>query len=314
MAITLICPGKNTDPWIQALKQLDPTLEIRVWPQDHPRSQIELALTWAHPAGVLDQYPGLGCICSMGAGIDHLLTDPLLPDPDLPGNPAIVRLVDQELVRDMSEYLLLAVLYYFRQFDFYQARKKEHDWHRLLPLKKKDMVIGIMGMGQLGEAAAKRLQENGFSVCGWRNSLQKTDRIPSFHGRDQLDAFLAGVRILICLLPLTRHTRHILNQDTFSKLPQGAYLINVGRGGHLKEADLVAALDQGHLSGACLDVFQTEPMKKDHPFWQHPKIAITPHISSQTNPISVAPQILSNLNRLRTGRPLLNQVDIKKEY
>ncbi len=314
MALTFICPDRDTGPWIKALNELDPALEIRVWPNDHPRSKIEMALTWAHPPGVLKEYPNLGCICSMGAGIDLLLTDPLLPNPDLPGNPAIVRLIDQKLVRDMSEYLLLAVLHHFRQFDFYQARKEQKDWHPLGPLEKKENIIGIMGLGQLGKAAAKSLQAAGFTVCGWRNSQIKIDKIPSFHGRDQLEGFLSRTRILICLLPLTCQTRHILNRDTFSKLPQGAYLINVGRGDHLEETDLLAALDQGHLSGACLDVFQSEPLPKDHPIWQHPKILVTPHISSQTNPRSVAPQILSNLKRLRTGKALLNRVDIKKEY
>lgn len=314
MAITFICPNRDTAPWIQALKELDSTLDIRVWPQDHPRTQIELALTWNHPKGVLQEYPNLGCICSMGAGIDHLLTDPSLPDPDLPGNPAIVRLVDQKLIWDMSEYLLLAVLHHFRQFDSYQAQQRENNWQPLLPLERKEMVIGIMGMGQLGKAAAKRLQEAGFHVCGWRNSPKKIDTIPSFHGRDQLDAFLSRAQILICLLPLTHQTRQILNQNTFSKLPHGAYLINVGRGNHLKEADLLSAVDQGKISGACLDVFQTEPLPEDHPFWRHPKIRITPHISSQTKPLSVAPQILSNLNRLRRGQSLLNQVDIKRGY
>jgi glyoxylate/hydroxypyruvate reductase A len=144
MAITFICPDKDTAPWIQALNELDPALEIRVWPQDHPRKDVELALTWAHPTGTLQEYPNLGCIYSMGAGIDHLLNDPLLPDPDLPGNPAIVRLVDRELVKDMSEYLLLTVLYYFRQFDFYQAKKQENSWTPLVPLNKENMIIGIM--------------------------------------------------------------------------------------------------------------------------------------------------------------------------
>jgi phosphoglycerate dehydrogenase-like enzyme len=314
MAITFICPDKDTTPWIQALNKLDPGLEIRVWPQDHPRQDVELALTWVHPAGTLQEYPNLKCIYSMGAGIDHLLNDPLLPDPDLPGNPAIVRLVDRELVREMSEYLLLAVLYHFRQFDFYQAKKRASRWKPLLPLKKENMVIGIMGMGQLGKAAATRLQDAGFSVIGWRNSMKKIDTIPTFHGQNQLESFLSQAQILICLLPLTRKTRQILNQKTFSKLPRGAYLINVGRGGHLKEADLLEALDRGHLAGACLDVFQTEPLPVSHPFWQHPQILITPHISSQTNPQSTAPQILDNLNRLRNGKSLLNQVDLKKEY
>jgi glyoxylate/hydroxypyruvate reductase A len=314
MAITFICPEIDTKSWIKALENLDPNLEIRVWPDDHPKEEVELALTWSHPSGVLGQYPKLGCISSMGAGIDHLLGDPLLPDPDLPGNPAIVRVVDRKLVEDMSEYILLAVLYHFRQFDFYQGRKREKDWQPLAPLEKKEFSIGIMGLGQLGEAAAKRLVAEGFTVAGWRSSGKKIDRIQTFHGEDELDPFLSQSRILICLLPLTQKTRHILNEQTFSKLPRGAYLINVGRGGHLKERDLLAALERGDLCGACLDVFQTEPLPEDNPLWRHPKIMITPHISSQTNPASVAPQILENLNRLRTGKTLLNQVDIKKQY
>lgn len=314
MAITFICPENDTTSWITALKTLDPTLDIRVWPGDKPKQEIEMALTWKHPQGTLKEYPNLGCICSMGAGIDHLLSDPLLPDPDLPGNPAIVRLVDQKLAGNMSEYLLLAVLYHFRQLGFYQAKKEERFWQPLLPLDKREMIIGIMGLGQLGEAAAKRLMDAGFPVRGWRSSYKKIDGIQSFHGKDELDNFLSRARILICLLPLTRKTRLILNRDTFSKLPRGAYLINVGRGGHLKETDLLTALNQGVLSGACLDVFQSEPLPENHSFWQHPKIVITPHISSQTNTMSVAPQIVSNLNRLRAGKPLLNRVDIKKEY
>ncbi|MBU0971662.1 MAG: glyoxylate/hydroxypyruvate reductase A [Proteobacteria bacterium] len=314
MAITFICPQRDTIPWIKALNALDPQLDIRVWPHDHPKQAIELALTWAHPPGVFREYPNLSCICSMGAGIDHLLADPLLPDPDLSGSPEIVRLVDRELIRSMSEYLLCAVLYHFRQLDVYQARKMLKEWHPLLPLEKKKCTIGIMGMGQLGAAAAKTLSASGFKVFGWRNSPEKIPGIPSFHGPDQLDNFLSCSRILICLLPLTRRTRHILNLDTFSKLPKNAYLINVGRGGHLEEADLLTALDTGQLSGACLDVFQTEPLPADHPFWLHPKIAVTPHISSQTDPVSVAPQILENLKRLRAGSPLLNRVDLKKEY
>ncbi len=309
MAVTLICPDKDPAPWIQALTRLDPDLDIRVWPEDHPRQEIELALTWAHPPGVLKGYPNLGCISSMGAGVDHLLSDP-----NLPNQVPIVRLVDQKLVSEMEDYLTLAVLSHYRQFDYYQTFQAQKTWQPLKAREKNKSPMGIMGMGQLGKAVGKRLLNLGFPVYGWRNSSGDIPGITTFYGMDQLTDFLAQARILICLLPLTNQTRHILNLDTFSKLPRDAYLINVGRGGHLREADLIPALDKGLLSGACLDVFESEPMGPDHPFWIHPKIRITPHISSQTSPSSVATQVLENLNRLRTGQNLLHPVNLKKGY
>ncbi len=309
MAITLICPNKDPKPWIRALNNLDPELEIRVWPDDHPRSDIDLALTWAHPSGVLNDYPNLGCISSMGAGVDHMFSDPGLPC-DVP----IIRLVDDNLVRNMAEYLLLAVLCHFRQFDIYQIDQSQKTWRPLDPMTKKDCPVGIMGLGQLGRAAAQRLSSAGFPVLGWKNSPGDLPEIEIFHGKNQLQYFLAQARILICLLPLTPSTRHILNIETFSKLPRGAYLINVGRGGHLKETDLMTALDREFLSGACLDVFKIEPLGADHPFWAHPRIRITPHVSSKTDVISVAPQVLANIKRLRAGKPLLNPVNQEKGY
>lgn len=309
MTITLVCPKSDPAPWVTALKGLDSSLDIRVWPHDQPKEDIELALTWAHVPGSLAEYPNLKCISSMGAGIDHMLNDDMLPS-----NVPVVRLVDRELVRDMSEYLLLAVLHHFRQFDIYHLRKQEKSWAPLSPIAKQKMSVGIMGMGQLGKAAALKLKQAGFPVHGWRYSREIVEGIETFHGPDGLDKFLAKTQVLICLLPLTEKTRHILNLRTFAKLPRGACLINVGRGGHLKEPDLIAALDQGMISRACLDVFETEPLPRNHPFWSRPEILITPHISSQTNTLSVAPQILDNLDRARQGRPLLNQVNMKKQY
>lgn len=309
MALTLICPDKDPAPWIQALTHLDPDLDIRVWPEDHPRHEIELALTWAHPPGVLNNYPNLGCISSMGAGVDHLLSDP-----NLPLQVPIVRLIDQELITEMADYLTLSVLSHFRQFDIYQTFQAEKTWQPLAAREKSNFPLGIMGMGQLGTVAGRRLLDLGFPVSGWKNSPGDIPGITAFYGMDQLTDFLAQARILICLLPLTDQTRQILNLDTFSKLPGGAYLINVGRGGHLREADLIPALEQGLLSGACLDVFEFEPLGSDHPFWNHPGIRITPHVSSQTSPSSVAPQVLENLNRLRVGQDLLNPVHLKKGY
>ncbi len=163
MAISLICPDRDPHPWIQSLKALDPTLDIRVWPKDEPKSDIELALTWSHPKGILTQYPNLGCISSMGAGVDHLLSDL-----DLPQGVPLVRLVDKNLVGDMAEYISLWVLFYFRQFDAYQESQKKGLWQPLKPFEKKEFPVGIMGMRQLGSDAAEVLKSLGFPVSGWK--------------------------------------------------------------------------------------------------------------------------------------------------
>ena len=309
MAVTIINPDQDLSPWISALTGLDQNLDIRIWPDDQPEEDVEMALTWDHPHGVLKSYPNLRCISSMGAGVDHLLSDP-----DLPEGVPVVRLVDKHLVRDMTEFVLLAVLSHVRHLDVYQADQLRKVWHPRSPMEKADCPVGIMGLGQLGTAAALRLTKEGFPVSGWRHSPGRLPGVKTFHGQDQLPAFLNRSRILICLLPLTPATRHILNLDHFSHLPRGAYLINVGRGGHLKEQDLPAALEKGYLSGACLDVFENEPLPGDHPFWENPRVRITPHVSSQTDPDSVAPQILDNLRRLRNGESLINAVNPGRGY
>ncbi|MCG8614747.1 MAG: glyoxylate/hydroxypyruvate reductase A [Desulfobacterales bacterium] len=314
MAVTIICPNWDLNPWItvlndQARKLGINDLDLRVWPDDGPGEDVEMALTWAHPPGVLKAYPNLQCISSMGAGVDHLLSDP-----DLPEGVPVVRLVDTHLIRDMAEYVLLAVLSHFRQLDIYQADQSRKRWQPRPPMDKADCPVGIMGLGQLGTAAALRLTKEGFPVAGWRNTEGGLPGVTTFHGQKQLPDFLSRCRVLICLLPLTSATRHILNLDHFAHLPSGAYLINVGRGGHLKEEDLIPAMDKGLLSGACLDVFETEPLPGSHPFWAHPRIRITPHVSSQTDPASVAPQILENLERLRNGKALANPVNLEKGY
>ena len=171
-----------------------------------------------------------------------------------------------------------------------------------------------MGLGQLGADAAKKLYQLGFQVTGWSRTPKKVDGVQSFAGDGALNDFLSLANVLICLLPLTPATKGILNYKTFEKLPAGSYLINVARGAHLVEQDLLEALETGRISGACLDVFQVEPLPVGHPFWNHPKIIITPHISSLTYPKAVVPQIVENYHRTKLGKPLLNQVDIERGY
>jgi glyoxylate/hydroxypyruvate reductase A len=244
----------------------------------------------------------------MGAGVDHILSDPELPP--VP----IVRVVDPSMARSMAEYLLLAVLYRMRHFDRYRLEQMQRSWRQRVPEQASTTRIGIMGLGQLGRHAACAFRSLEFPVSGWSRTLKSIDGVDTFAGKEGFGSFLSNLRVLVCLLPLTEATRGILSRRTFSGLPDGAYLINSARGEHLVEEDLLEALDEGKVSGACLDVFRTEPLPGDHPFWGRPEILVTPHISSLTNPKEVCPQILDNYRRLVQGRPLVHLVDRDKGY
>ncbi|UZE96893.1 2-hydroxyacid dehydrogenase [Alkalimarinus alittae] len=309
MTISIICTNKDPKPWVEALEELDPTLDIQVWPSERNKADVEFVLCWNHPEGVLANYPNLRCICSMGAGIDHLLNDVYLPK-DLP----ILRIVDPLLAQSMFEYICAAVMCHYRGFDLYNAQQGESNWFPQPPKSISQTTIGMMGLGHIGEYTANRFSEFGFNVIGWSRTQKNIKGVRSYTGEVQLDEFLSHANILICLLPLTNETRDILNLKNFNKLPTGAYLVNVARGEHLVEEDLITALNEGQLRGACLDVFREEPLIKNHLFWQHDKIFVTPHCASITDPISVAPQILNNYRLMQDGKPLLNQVNLMRGY
>lgn len=309
MTISIICTNKDAQPWVAALKKLEPTLDLQIWPNETNKADVEFALCWNHPEGVLQDYPKLRCICSMGAGIDHLLNDAQFPK-DIP----VARIVDPLLAQSMFEYVLTAVMHYFREFDVYDKQQGNQLWQQQPPKTMASTTIGIMGLGKLGEYAATQLSAMGFKVVGWSRSEKHIEGVGCYFGPDGFDAFLAQTNTLICLLPLTGETQGILNSQLFNKLPTGACLVNVARGEHLVEADLLSALDNGQLRGACLDVFKEEPLPAAHPFWQHPQIRLTPHCSSITDPASVAPQVLENYQRMKNNRPLLNQVDPFRGY
>jgi len=309
MAFMIIAPGTKVTSWVKHLDRLEPGIEIRVWPDTGDRDEIDFALSWQHPPGEFKKYRYLKCIASLGAGVDHLLSDP-----DLPAGVPLTRVVEHSMAQSMSEYVILAVLNYCRQFDDYRTDQSQKKWQPRIPLLAADMRIGIMGLGQLGKDAAGKLIALGFAVSGWRKTPKTIDGVDCFAGTEALNDFLSQTRILICMLPLTPQTKGILNRDTFAKLPAGAYVINVARGAHLVVDDLLAALDTDQLSGACLDVFETEPLPTDHPFWSHPKITVTPHISSITFSRAVAPQIIENYRRSQTGQPLLNVVNPRRGY
>lgn len=309
MTITIISSDKEPEPWITALKEVDSDLDVRVFPHEKQKADIKFALCWKHPEGVLRDYPNLRCISSMGAGVDGLLNDPFLPK-HLP----VVRLVDPLLAQSMFEYICTAVMYYFREFDVYQTQQMRSHWHQNSPKSMDKTTIGIMGLGQLGGYSAEKLSKMGFNVIGWSRSEKSIANVKAYVGENQLGQFISQTNILICLLPLTARTSGILNLELFDQLPQGSYLINVARGEHLVEEDLITALNKGQLRGACLDVFQQEPLPANHPFWMHKQIIVTPHCSSITNPRSVAPQIVQNYRRMQRGKPLLNQVSVLQGY
>lgn len=309
MTLSIICTGKDPEPWVNALKQVDDSLDIEVWPNERDKKAVDFALCWQHPNGILRDYPNLRCISSMGAGIDHFFNDTFFPK-QLP----VVRLVDPLLAKSMFEYIGTAVMFYFRELDIYQSQQQQKRWYQQMPKSKADTTVGVLGLGHLGAYAGHELALMGFNVIGWSRAAKTVADVKTYAGDDQLNAFLAQTDVLICLLPLTEQTRGILNRKLFNALPKGAYLINVARGDHLVEEDLIEALADGQLKGACLDVFCQEPLPENHPFWHHQKIRVTPHISSITDPRSVAPQIAENYRRMKSGQPLLHQVDFLRGY
>ena len=309
MAFLIIPTDIKVSSWVKHFSTLDPGIDIRIWPEVDDADDIEFAFSWNHPHGEFKKYKNLKCIASLGAGVDHILSDP-----DLPAGVPVTRVVEPSMSQSMSEYAVLAVLNHCRQFDLYRSDQSQKKWQPRIPLLAADMGIGIMGLGQLGKDAAVKLSHLGFPVTGWSQTPKKIKGVTCLAGEEAFDDFLSRARILICMLPLTPKTRGILNHETFHKLPTGAYVINVARGQHLIEKDLLAAVDSGQLDGACLDVFEVEPLFEDHPFWGHPKIIVTPHISSLTYPKAVAPQVIDNYHRMKSGKALLNQVDIKRGY
>ncbi|MBV8577658.1 MAG: glyoxylate/hydroxypyruvate reductase A [Acetobacteraceae bacterium] len=295
--------------WKPQLARLMPELEVRIWPEIGDPAQIDYALVWRPEPGLLASLPNLKLILSLGAGVDHILTDPHLPR----GVP-IVRLVDPYMTHSMSEYIVFQVLRLHRQDFDYRAQQQKTIWLELGQKNAAERTVGILGFGELGQDAAHKLKGLGFEVALWGRRHRTVEGLRGYAGTAGLPALLGQTEILVCLLPLTAETGGILNAGTFALLPKGATLINAARGSHLVEEDLLAALESGRLSAAVLDVFRDEPLPVGHPFWHHPRIVVTPHVAAATHPPTAAPIILDNIRRFEAGRPLLNQVDPAQGY
>ena len=266
-------------------------------------------MVWRPEPGLLAALPNLKLILSLGAGVDHVLRDPQLPR-DVP----IVRLVDPYLIDAMSEYVALQVLRLHRQDLDYRAQQAAEMLARTPPKKRRRAAGRILGFGEIGQDAGRKLAALGFPVSGWSRSDRTVAGLPPMPARRDYRICSAPSEILVCLLPLTPETEGILCARTFSQLPYGAGLINAGRGAHLVEGDLIPALASGQLSAAALDVFREEPLPPGHPFWRHLRILVTPHIAGVTNPTTAAAVILDTIRRYEQGQPLLNQIDPTRGY
>ncbi len=310
MAVLLSTKAHTMEWWKRSLLAIDPTLDIRLFPDAGDPADIEAAVVWtAHDMAELRRYPNLKLIVSMGAGVDHLFRPPGPP----PGVP-VARLVDVLLTSAMSEWVLLNVLRFHRQDAEYRAQQAARIWEELDAPITSETGIGILGQGELGTDAARKLRMLGFPVMSWTRRPKQTDGVENFTGAGGMLAMAAKSRMLVCLLPLTPDTRGVIDARLLNALPRGAFLLNPARGGHVVDADLLAALESDHIAGAALDVFEPEPLPSDHAYWAHPKVVMTPHAASITIPESVAPQVVENIHRARAGRPFINLVDFAAGY
>lgn len=308
MALVFYSPINPADLWEAELKKHVPDLDFRTWEAPGDPAEIDMALCWKTPPGGLAKFPNLKVIFSLAAGIDHLLTDP-----DLPAVP-IVRMAEPSLTAGVAEYVLLHVLRHHKDQRRFDAQQKERIWAEYFAPPAATRRVGIMGLGVIGAEAARMLVAIGFDVAGWSRTPKDLPGVESFHGPGRLDAFLARTDILVCLLPKTPETADILNAGLFARLPRGASLINAGRGDQLVEADLLDALASGRLSEATLDVFRTEPLPADHPFWDHPRITVTPHSGGDPFPDIAARTVAENILRFRRGEPLPHLFDRTAGY
>jgi glyoxylate/hydroxypyruvate reductase A len=301
-------PPEQTEAWIGGMRALDPKLEIHVWPDWGDPAAIDFIIVGGSLPGDLAIFRNARAIQSTWAGVNHLLRG------SLPTGVPIARMVDRGLSANMVEYLVFYALDALRQGRELREAQRDGKWLDL-PLRwARDFPIGVLGFGTLGLATAEKLHRLGFPVSGWSRTAKSAPNIASFAGAEQLPHFLAPLRMLICLLPLTGETEGILNAELFAGLPDGAILVNAGRGGHLHESDLIPALDSGKLAYAVLDVFREEPLPPDHPFWRRRDIVITPHVASITRAGTGAADILENYRRALAGEPLLNPVDPQRGY
>jgi len=306
MKITVCFNGLSPEPWVQGLQAALPQADVSVWAPCAPVA--DHAVVWAPPQAFIDEQSGLKTLFNTGAGVDALLSL------RLPPGLRVVRLDDAGMSVQMAEYVCHAVIRHFREFDGYDADTQAGRWSFRKPRRRADFAVGVMGLGVLGERVAQALRVFEFPVNGYSRSPKQIDGVRCFSGAERLGDFLRASRVLVNLMPLTPETENILNTATLSQLPPGGYLINVARGRHLVEEDLLALLDSGQLAGATLDVFRTEPLPAEHAFWRHPKVVVTPHTSARTLRDESIAQIAGKIQALQRGEAITGVVDPQRGY
>lgn len=292
--------------WRRLLAQAHPDIAFHAWPETGDPAAVTYAVTWKPIDDLGSRFPNLRVLFSSGAGVDQF--------DGVPDGVSLVRMIEPGIVDSMAEYVTLATLALHRDLVEYRIAQAEARYAPLPVTPAGRRRVGIMGLGVLGLAALERLSPFGFALRGWNRSVRQVPGVACFAGEAELDAFLAGCDILVCLLPLTDETRGILSGPLFRRLPRGACIVNAGRGGHLIEADLLAALADGTLGAAMLDVTAAEPLPPGHPAWSHPRIWLTPHVASQTQPESSGRVLVENIRRHRAGEPMVGLVDRRRGY
>lgn len=315
MKILFWLPQADASAWLHGLARALPDAELREW-QPGDTAPADYAVVW-HPPRELFAAPGLRAIFNLGAGVDAILEHEREAPGTLPANALLVRLEDSGMGPQMAEYVQHAVLRYLRRFDEYALAQARREWHVLAPHPLKTFTVGVLGLGVLGAQVAHAVASLGVPVRGFSRSAKTLDGIETFSGDlhgSQFDAFLSEVKLLVNLLPATPDTENVLCARTFGKLARGAYLVNVARGTHLNEADLLDALKHGALAAATLDVFREEPLPHDHPFWQEPRITVTPHCSALTLRDEAISQIADKIGALARGETVSGVVHVQRGY
>ena len=306
MNISICLSNILPEPWVESLKKELPDAIVSVWKPGSPSA--DYAIVWDPPQQFIDEQSDLKALFNIGAGVDNLL------QLSLPSSLKVVRLEDAGMSVEMSEYVCHAVIRYFREFKQHETNKQLGKWSYRKTKTRNDFTIGVMGLGTLGMQVVKTLQMFQYPINGYSRNLKEIEGVNCFSGNHGLTEFLNNTRVLVNLLPLTAETENIMNYDTLSKLQKGGYVINVARGKHLVDDDLLKLIDIGHLSGATLDVFRTEPLSVNHPFWQHPKITITPHTAARTRREESIAQIAKKIQSLQHGTSITGLVDLSRGY
>ncbi|WP_428699555.1 2-hydroxyacid dehydrogenase [Stappia sp.] len=309
MSLLVAVKGWDPAPWATRLSVRLPGRDIRTWPDAiGEASDIRYALAWKAPAEALSACPNLEVIFSLGAGVDHLLAQPGLP------SVPVVRVVDPDLTARMAEWVVLQVLLHHRQHLAYAAQQRERVWRDLPQPAARSVRVGIMGLGVLGERAARAVADLGFDVAGWARGRKQIEGIACYAGEEEMDAFLQRTDILVNLLPLTPQTTGLVNRQVLSRLASdgalgGPVFVNAGRGGSQVEEDLVAALRDGTLKAASLDVFETEPLPATSPFWQMENVVVSPHVAADSDPEAISDYVAEQILAYEATGVLCNRVD-----